>query len=75
MAERLIPGTPYLEVRGSSLARRVVFLRQGTVLHFVSLHTSVKWIPALYCWGWGEPCDGLASRPGRSINSPRHAIC
>ena len=27
------------------------FLRQGTVLHFVFLHTGVKWIPALYYWG------------------------
>ena len=25
--------------------------------------------------GGGLPCDGLASRPGKSSNTPRHASC
>ena len=37
------------------------FLRQRTLLHFVSLHPGVSWVPVTYCWG--EPCDGLASCP------------
>ena len=80
------------------------FLRQGTLLHFVSLHPCVslpasfpfarscaarfarpnrraysqvtqlyKWVPSTYCWG--QPCDGLASCPGSSSNTPRFASC
>ena len=26
------------------------FLRQGTLLHFVSLLSEYKWVPATYCW-------------------------
>ena len=37
------------------------FLRQRTLLHFVSLHPGVSWVPVTY--SWGEPCDGLASCP------------
>ena len=36
MAEQLTPQTPDLDVWASSLAH--CFLRQGTLLHFVSLH-------------------------------------
>ena len=69
-AERFItPRTLDLEVRGSSLARRGVFLRQGTVLNFVSLHPGV-WM------GAGDiHCNALASCPGRSRNTSSHAPC
>ena len=51
MAEWLTPQTPDLEVRDSSLARRVVSL--GKELYStLSLFTQVyKWVPATYCWG------------------------
>ena len=51
VAERLTPRTPDLEVRGSSLARRVVSL--GKELYStLSLSAQVyKWVPATYCWG------------------------
>ena len=51
MAEWLTPQTPDLEVRDSSLARRVVSL--GKELYStLSLFTRVyKWVPATYCWG------------------------
>ena len=58
MAEWLTPRTPNLEDRGSRLARRVVFLRQGTLLSFVSLHLGV------------QMGNGLASRPAGSSNIP-----
>ena len=53
VAERLTPRTLDLEVRGSSLARRVVSL--GKELHStLSLFTHVyKWVPATYSWGGG----------------------
>ena len=38
MVERLTLRTPHPEVRLSSLTRHVFFLRQRTLLHFVSLH-------------------------------------
>ena len=41
MAESLTPRTQDLEVRGSSFACHICFLRQGTLLHFVSLHPGV----------------------------------
>ena len=49
MAERLTPGTPDLEVRGSSLTHRVVSLlpRQGTLSLFTQVY---KWVWATYCW-------------------------
>ena len=51
MAERLIPRTPDLEFRGSSLARRVVSLDKE-LYSTLSLFTQVyKWVPATYCWG------------------------
>ena len=50
MAERLIPRKLDLEVRGSSLARRVVSLDKE-LYSTLSLFTHVyKWVPATYCW-------------------------
>ena len=51
VAEWLRPQTPDLEVRGSSLARRVVSLDKE-LYSTLSLFTQVyKWVPATYCWG------------------------
>ena len=51
VAEWFTPRTPDLEVRGSSLARRVVSLDKE-LYSTLSLFTQVyKWIPATYCWG------------------------
>ena len=64
-------GSPDLEVRGSSLVRRVVSLYKE-LYSTLSLFTQVyKWVQATYCWG--VPCDGLASRPGGSSNTAMHA--
>ena len=76
MVEWLTPRTLDVEVRGSSLARRVVSLGKelystGTLLCLSSLrcingyqqHTAE-----------GHPCDGLTSRPGGSSNTPRWLI-
>ena len=51
MAEQLTTRTADLEVRGSSLARRVVSLdkeRYSTLSLFTQVY---KWVPATYCWG------------------------
>ena len=52
VAEWLTPRTPDLEVRDSSLARRVVPLDKE--LYFaLSLFTQVhKWVLVTYCWGY-----------------------
>ena len=51
VAEWLTPRTLDLEVRGSSLACRVVSLDKE-VYSTLSLFTQVlKWVPATYCWG------------------------
>ena len=51
MDERLTPPTPDLEVRGSSLARRVVSSDNELYFNF-SLFTQVyKWVPVTYRWG------------------------
>ena len=51
VAELLTPRTPDREVRGSSLARRVVSLDNG-LCSTLSLFTQVyKWVPATYRWG------------------------
>ena len=51
VAQWLTPQTPDLEVRGSSLARRVVSLDKE-LYSTLSLFTWVyKWVPATYCWG------------------------
>ena len=55
------------------------FLRQGTLHHFVSLHTGVEMGVGdiLLGGGGGEPCDGLASLQGGggSSNTPKYAPC
>ena len=49
VAERLTPRTPDLEVRGSSLARRVVSLDKE-LYSTLSLFTQVYiWVRATYC--------------------------
>ena len=50
VAEWLTPRSPDLDVRGSSLALRVVFLDKE-LYSTLSLFTQVyKWIPVTYCW-------------------------
>ena len=63
MAERLTPVTLDLEVRGSSLARRVVSLDEELTALCLSSPRCTN------------GCDGLASRPEGSSNVPRHASC
>ena len=51
------------------------FLRQGTLLHFVSLRLGV-WMGTSDMLLGDWPCDGLASHlGGSSTNTPRHASC
>ena len=53
VAERLTPRTLDLEVRGSSLVRRVASIDKE-LYSTLSLFTQVyKWVPATYCWGGG----------------------
>ena len=50
VAEWLTPRSPDLDVRGSSLTLRVVFLDKE-LYSTLSLFTQVyKWIPVTYCW-------------------------
>ena len=57
VAERLTPLTVDLEVRGSSLAHRVVFLNKE-LCFTLSLFTQVyKWVPATHCWGGNPAMD------------------
>ena len=80
MAEWLTPRTLDLEVQGSSLARCVVSIEK--ILYSLFAHV-YKWIPASYCEvGGGEGLGlglvgnpRLASHPGGSSNTPRHASC
>ena len=67
VAEWLTPQTPDLEVRDSSLARRLVSL--GKELYStLSLFTQVyKWVPATYCWGVTLQCTSILSRGGVAI--------
>ena len=52
------------------------FLRQGILLHFISLYTSVQvGTNTILGGGGGQPSDGLASHTGGSSNNPRHASC
>ena len=53
MAERLTPRTPDLEVRGSSLARRVVSLDKEFHSPLSPFTQVYKWVPATYCRGGG----------------------
>ena len=72
VAERLTPRTPDLEVRGSSLARRVVSL--GKELYStLSLFTQVyKWVPVTYSsYSWGITLQWTSIPPGVEYNTPR----
>ena len=51
MAERLTPGTPDLEVRGSSLAHRVVSLDKALYSTLSALTHVYKWVQAIYFSG------------------------
>ena len=54
VAERLRPRTLDLEVQGSSLAHRIVYLDKELYLT-LSLFTQVyKWVPATYWWERGR---------------------
>ena len=64
MAEQLTPRTLDLEVQGLSLARCVFSLARN----FTPLCLSLPWC----IMGTG---NRLASHPGRSSNTPRHALC
>ena len=51
VAELFAPGTPDLEVQGSSLTHLVVSLDKelyGTLFFFTQVY---KWVLAIYCWG------------------------
>ena len=51
VVEWLTAETPDLEVRGSSLARRVVSLDKELYSTLCLFTCVYKWIPATYCWG------------------------
>ena len=62
VAERLTPRTLDLEVRGSSLARRV-FSLDKELNSTLSLFTQVyKWVPETYCWGVALRWTSIPSR-------------
>ena len=51
VAKLFAPGTPDLEVQGSSLTHRIVSLDNklyATLFRFTQLY---KWVLAIYCWG------------------------
>ena len=67
MAERLTSRTLDLEVRGSSLARRVVSLDKE-LYSTLSLFTQVyNWVPVTYCWGVTLRWTSIPSRGGVAI--------
>ena len=56
-----------LEVRGSSLASRVVFLNKE-LYSTLSLFTQVyKWVPATYCWRVTMWSTSMPSRWGKKL--------
>ena len=68
MNERLTTRPPDLEVRGSSLARRVVYLDK-------ELNSTLS-SPRCINGDRRQTGDGLASLPsGKGGNTPRHASC
>ena len=79
VAEWLTPRTPDLEVRGSSLTRRVVSLDKS-LYSTLSLFTQVyKWVPVTYCRGvtlrWTSiPSTGDGTE-GRGEAILRGALC
>ena len=65
--KRLTPRTPDLEVRGSSLARRVVSLDRE-LYSTLSLFTQVyKCVPATYCWAVTLQWTSIPSKGGVAI--------
>ena len=67
MAERLTSRTLDLEVRGSSLARRVVSLDKA-LYSTLSFFTQVyNWVPVTYCWGVTLRWTSIPSRGGVAI--------
>ena len=62
VAEWLTPRSPDLDVWGSSLALRVVFLDKE-LYSTLSLFTQVyKWIQVTYCWGVTLQWTSIPSR-------------
>ena len=55
VADRLTSQTPDQEVRGSSIARRVVSFHKELYFNLPLFSQVYKWV---------QPCDGLATRPG-----------
>ena len=73
VAEWLAPGTPDLEVRGSSLTRRVVSLNKELYCT-LSLFTQVyKWVPAIYCQGVTVRWTNIPSRGDQQCSQVLHA--
>ena len=76
MASWLVCLTPDRVVRVRVLAEDIVLCSWAR--HFalmVPLSTQVyKWVPAKLMLGATKPCDGLASHPGGSRNTPSHFI-
>ena len=67
VAKRLTPRTPDVEVRGSSLARRVVSLDRE-LYSTLSLFTQVyKCVPATYCWAVTLQWTSIPSKGGVAI--------
>ena len=67
VAKRLTPRTPDLEVRGSSLVRRVVSLDKE-LYSTLSLFTQVyKCVPATYCWAVTLQWTSIPSKGGVAI--------
>ena len=73
MAEWLTPRTLYLEVRDSSLARRVVSLDKELYSTLSPFTQVCKWVPAKHCLGVTLRWTSIPSRG--SSNTPRHASC
>ena len=51
MAELFAPGTPDLEVQGSSLTHCIVSLDKELFVTLSLLTQVYKWVLAIYCWG------------------------
>ena len=51
VAKLFTPGTPDLEVQGSSLTRRVVSLDKELYATLFLFTRVYKWVLVIYCWG------------------------
>ena len=51
VAELFAPGTPDLEVQGSSLTHCIVSLDKELFVTLSLLTQVYKWVLAIYCWG------------------------